>query len=150
MNPRKHRPSENKEDSGVTASNVPQTNLVVESLHHVSDIEMVEIAKNIEHAHKYLQIAFAEDLYLYCKANNLNFTELMGAINTKWNVNIPEPKDGMGVHSVSEDARIFLHSSRTTRSKIMSAVIEVDKDYIKLKKSEVGMLPKNEYEQCTT
>ncbi|HZD34945.1 MAG TPA: hypothetical protein VE130_07045 [Nitrososphaeraceae archaeon] len=150
MNPRKHRPSENKEDIDVIASDVPQASLVIESLNHVSDTEMVEIAKNIEHAHKYLQIAFAEDLYLYCKANNLSFTELMGAINTKWNVRIPEPKDGMGVHSLSEDASIFLQSSGTTRSKIMSAAIEVDKDYIKLKKSEVRVLPKNEHEQYTT
>jgi UDP-N-acetyl-D-mannosaminuronic acid dehydrogenase len=150
MNPRKHSPSENKEDTDAIASNVPQTNLVLESLHHVSDIEMAEIAKNIEYAHKYLQIAFAEDLYLYCKANNLSFTELMGAINTKWNVNVPEPKDRTEVHSVSEDERIFLQSPGMTRSKIMLAAMEVNKDYIKLKKSEVGVSPKSEYEQCTT
>ena len=42
-------------------------------LHTVSDIEIAEITKIAENAHRYLQIAFAEDLYLYCKTNNLSF-----------------------------------------------------------------------------
>ena len=40
-------------------------------LHPVSNIEITEISKIAENAHRYLQIAFAENLYLYCKTNNL-------------------------------------------------------------------------------
>ena len=57
-------------------------------MHPVSDIEIAELSKIAENAHRYLQIAFAEDLYLYCQANNINFSELRDAINTKWNVHI--------------------------------------------------------------
>src|SRR5918999_3854249 len=35
-------------------------------MHPVPDIEIAELTKIIENAHRYLQIAFAEDLYLYC------------------------------------------------------------------------------------
>src|SRR5919198_1043742 len=38
-------------------------------MHPVSKIEVAEMTKIIENAHRYLQIAFAEDLYLYCQAN---------------------------------------------------------------------------------
>jgi hypothetical protein len=32
--------------------------------------------KVVENCHRYLQIAFAEELYLYCQANDINFLEL--------------------------------------------------------------------------
>jgi UDP-N-acetyl-D-mannosaminuronic acid dehydrogenase len=96
----------------------------------VSNIEVVEITKIAENAHRYLQIAFAEDLYLYCQANNINFPELREALNTKWNVNILEPRDGIGGHCLPKDTKMFLESSRSSRkSKILSAAIEVDQDY---------------------
>ncbi|MGC2667852.1 MAG: hypothetical protein WA220_01570, partial [Candidatus Nitrosopolaris sp.] len=57
-------------------------------MHPVSEVEIAETTKIVENAHRYLQIAFAEDLYLYCQANNINFPELRDALNTKWNVNI--------------------------------------------------------------
>ncbi|MGH9963598.1 MAG: hypothetical protein ACRD5E_02065, partial [Nitrososphaeraceae archaeon] len=99
-------------------------------LYPVSNIEVAEITKIAENAHRYLQIAFAEDLYLYCQANNINFPELREALNTKWNVNILEPRDGIGGHCLPKDTKMFLESSRSSRkSKILSAAIEVDRDY---------------------
>ena len=37
--------------------------------------EVIVLSRLIKDAHKDLQIAFAEDLYLYCQANNIDFTE---------------------------------------------------------------------------
>jgi len=67
-------------------------------LYPVSNIEIAEITKIAENAHRYLQIALAEDLYLYCQGNGINFQELRDALNTKWNVDILEPRDGIGGH----------------------------------------------------
>jgi UDP-N-acetyl-D-mannosaminuronic acid dehydrogenase len=100
-------------------------------LHPVSSIEIAEITKIAENAHRYLQIAFAEDLYLYCKSNDLNFPELREAVNTKWNVNILEPRDGIGGHCLPKDTTMFLQSSKAIRSKILTAALEVDRDYRK-------------------
>ena len=98
-------------------------------MHPVSDIEIAELSKIAENADRYLQIAFAEDLYLYCQANNINFSELRDAINTKWNVHILEPREGIGGHCLPKDTKMFLHSSKSIKSKILQAAIEVDQDY---------------------
>lgn len=108
-------------------------------LHPVSNIEIAEIAKVAENAHRYLQIAFAEDLYLYCRANNLSFPELREAINTKWNVNILEPRDGIGGHCLPKDTRMFLQSSKSVKSKILTAALEVDQDYRSHRQSRVEL-----------
>jgi UDP-N-acetyl-D-mannosaminuronate dehydrogenase len=62
----------------------------------VSNMEVIEITKNAENAHRYLQIGFAEDLYLYCQTKNINFPQLRDALYSKWNVNIVEPREGIG------------------------------------------------------
>lgn len=83
-------------------------------LHPVSNIELAEVTKIAENARRYLQIAFAEDLYLYSQVNNINFLELRGALNTKWNVDILEPRDGIGGHCLPKDTKMFLQSSQST------------------------------------
>ena len=100
-------------------------------MHPVSSIEVAELTKIIENAHRYLQIAFAEELYLYCKANNISFTELRHALNTKWNVEILEPRDGIGGHCLPKDTKMFVNSSNAMKSKILQAAIEIDEDYRK-------------------
>jgi UDP-N-acetyl-D-mannosaminuronic acid dehydrogenase len=101
-------------------------------LHPVSNVEIAEITKIAENADRYLQIAFAEDLYLYCQANSINFPELREALNTKWNVNILEPRDGIGGHCLPKDTNMFLQSSQSSgKSKILTAAIEVDRVYRK-------------------
>jgi nucleotide sugar dehydrogenase len=98
-------------------------------MHPLTNIEIAEITKIAENAHRYLQIAFAEDLYLYCQANNLNFPELRDALNTKWNVEILEPREGIGGHCLPKDTKMFLQSSNRSRSKILAAAMDVDEDY---------------------
>ena len=98
-------------------------------MHPVSNVELAELTKIIENADRYLQIAFAEELYLYCQANHINFPELKDAVNTKWNVNILEPREGIGGHCVPKDTKMFLDSSRGIKSKILQAALNVDQDY---------------------
>ena len=98
-------------------------------MHPVSEIEIAELTKIIENADRYLQIAFSEDLYLYCQANNVNFAELRDSLNTKWNVEILEPRDGVGGHCLPKDTKMFLQSSKSIRSKILMSAMDVDKDY---------------------
>jgi len=98
-------------------------------MHPVTNIEIAEITKIAENAHRYLQIAFAEDLYLYCQANNLNFPELRDALNTKWNVEILEPREGIGGHCLPKDTKMFLQSSNRRQNKILKAAMDVDEEY---------------------
>jgi UDP-N-acetyl-D-mannosaminuronic acid dehydrogenase len=97
-------------------------------LHSVSNIEIAETTKVVENCHRYLQIAFAQEIYLYCQANDINFLELRAALNTKWNVQILEPREGIGGHCLPKDTKMFLQS-KSIRSKILAVAMEVDEDY---------------------
>jgi UDP-N-acetyl-D-mannosaminuronic acid dehydrogenase len=131
-------PTRNINDDSLDLQNAPMSSPSLHSeerksigipMHPVSKVEIAELSKITENAHRYLQIAFAEDLYLYCQANNINFSELRDALNTKWNVNILEPREGIGGHCLPKDTKMFLQSSKSIRSKILSSAIEVDQDY---------------------
>jgi UDP-glucose/GDP-mannose dehydrogenase family protein len=82
--------------SVVTNNNINKSQEI--PMYPVSSVEIAETTKIVENAHRYLQIAFAEELYLYSQENNINFPELRDALNTKWNVNILEPREGIGGH----------------------------------------------------
>lgn len=97
-------------------------------MHPVYNMEVAEITKIAENAHRYLQIAFAEDLYLYCQTNNINFPQ-RDALNTKWNVNILEPREGMGGRCLPKDTKMFLQSTSRRKRKIFRAAMEIDEDY---------------------
>ena len=112
-------------------------------LHPVSEIEIAELTKIIENSYRYVQIAFAEDLYLFCQDKNVNFDELRSALNTKWNVNVLEARDGIGGHCLPKDAKMFLQSSDATKSKIVAAAIDVDQDYRRCKERANGVLRSN-------
>src|ERR687895_2079163 len=115
-------------------------------MHPVSDIEIAELAKIIENADRYLQIAFAEDLYIYCQANNISFPELRDAVNTKWNVHILEPREGIGGHCLPKDTKMFLQSSKSIKSKILQAAIEVDQDYRRYREArEIKRIDQNSF-----
>ena len=107
----------------------PKTNSLGIPMHPVSEIEIAELTKIIENADRYMQIAFSEDLYLYFQTNNVNFGELRESLNTKWNVNILEPRDGVGGHCLPKDTKMFLQSSKSIKSKILMAAMEVDQNY---------------------
>ena len=53
------------------------------------------------------------------------------ALNTKWNVEILEPRDGIGGHCLPKDTKMFLQSSKSiaARSRILKASMEVDEEY---------------------
>jgi UDP-N-acetyl-D-mannosaminuronic acid dehydrogenase len=100
-------------------------------MHPVSKVEVAELTKVVENSHRYLQIAFAEELYLYCQGNKISFPELRDALNTKWNVDILEPREGIGGHCLPKDTKMFLESSQSIRSKILPAAMQIDYDYRK-------------------
>ena len=63
----------------------------------------------------------------------MSFSELRDSLNTKWNVNVLEPREGIGGHCLPKDTKMFLNSASSSkssiRSKIIQAAIEVDADY---------------------
>jgi len=126
-------PQTSTTETSSTTETPTSTTTVIKSLsipmHSVSSVEVAELTKIVENAHRYLQIAFAEELYLYCKSNSISFAELRESLNTKWNVEVLEPRDGIGGHCLPKDTKMFINSSNTIRSKILQAAMEIDGDY---------------------
>ena len=76
-------------------------------LHYVRSSGIAEVTKITENTYRYIQIAFAEQLKLLCNKENLNFDELRNSVNTKWNVDILEARDGINGHCLPKDCEMF-------------------------------------------
>jgi nucleotide sugar dehydrogenase len=98
-------------------------------LHKVSSIEMAEMTKITENTFRYVEIAFAEELKIVCEKLGMGFDELRNACNTKWNIEIPEARDGIGGHCLPKDTRYFL--SLAQKAKLTDSALLVDIIYRK-------------------
>ena len=49
---------------------------------------------------------------MVCDNSEIDFNELRNAINTKWNIQILEARDGIGGHCLPKDSQMFLDFSR--------------------------------------
>jgi nucleotide sugar dehydrogenase len=97
-------------------------------MHICPTIEIAEMCKITENSHRYLQIAFAEDLRMLCERIGMNFNDLRTACNTKWNVDIPEARDGIGRHCLPKDIR---YVTSLGHSILLDSALIVDKEYRK-------------------
>jgi nucleotide sugar dehydrogenase len=95
-------------------------------LHVCSSADVAEMCKITENSHRYLQIAFAEELKLMCGKIGLDFGELRAAMNTKWNVDLPEAREGIGRHCLPKDIRYVMSLAP---SEILNSAMEVDQKY---------------------
>ena len=93
----------------------------------VKSIEVAELSKIVENSYRFLEISFAEELKMFCDESGLNFEELRDAINSKWNVNILEAKDGIGGHCLPKDSQMYLNAKRGT-SLLQTAKV-IDQEY---------------------
>jgi UDP-N-acetyl-D-mannosaminuronic acid dehydrogenase len=97
-------------------------------MHAVSSVEVAEMCKIAENSHRYLQIAYAEDLKMLCAKIGMNFDELRNAMNTKWNVDLPEARDGIGRHCLPKDIK-YVTSLAPNSSILLESAMNVDKKY---------------------
>jgi UDP-N-acetyl-D-mannosaminuronic acid dehydrogenase len=95
-------------------------------MHVCSAVEVAEMCKITENSHRYLQIAFAEDLKMLCSEIGMNFDELRAAMNTKWNVDLPQALDGIGRHCLPKDIRYVTSLAPST---LLEAAMQVDQQY---------------------
>jgi nucleotide sugar dehydrogenase len=97
-------------------------------VHPVSSLEIAEATKIAENAHRYVEIAFVEELKLIAAANGINFEEWRKAINTKWNVNLLEAREGIGKECLPKD--IALLASLTPDAGLLLGAIRTNDSYV--------------------
>jgi UDP-N-acetyl-D-mannosaminuronic acid dehydrogenase len=122
--------------STTDADGTPNSSLGI-PLQTVANAGLAELASTIKKSYKYLQMAFAEDLYLYSSANNIHFSELRTALNSKWNVKIPDPTTTLGARNGREEKRLHEASAAMLGSKILKAATKVDEIYRKSKENQI-------------
>jgi nucleotide sugar dehydrogenase len=90
-----------------------------------SSLEIAELSKVVENTHYYLEIAYAEELKRLTDHSGLNFDELKRVVNTKWNVKLLEPRDGIGGECLPKDIQ-YLKTSVSTELPLISGAIKAD------------------------
>jgi nucleotide sugar dehydrogenase len=102
-------------------------------LYQVSSLEMAEFTKVVENTHRFLQIAFAEELKLISDTRGLDFEEVKRACNTKWNVDILEARNGIGGECLPKDIRYLLQLHPT--APLIRGAIQADHDYVQVQQN---------------
>lgn len=99
-------------------------------LFEASSVEIAELCKIVENSHRFLEIAFAEELKMMCDKSGVDFEELRKAINTKWNTKILEAKNGIGGHCLPKDSQMLVTNTRAfVGMSILEAAKEIDLKY---------------------
>lgn len=97
------------------------------SLIHVFPIEIVEFCKPTENTYRFMEIAFAEELKMRCDEKKIDFEMLRKAVNTKWNINILEARDGVGGKCLPKDTNII--SNYFGNFNLVNTAITCDSEY---------------------
>jgi UDP-N-acetyl-D-mannosaminuronate dehydrogenase len=96
-------------------------------MYKVSSAEVSELSRIVENSYRYLQIAFAEELFLVCKEHRIDFKELREAANTKWNIQILEARDGIGGHCLPACMKMYVESAKS--SLLLKSAFQTDQIY---------------------
>jgi UDP-N-acetyl-D-mannosaminuronic acid dehydrogenase len=99
-------------------------------LHPVESVEVAELCKIVENSYRFIEIAFAEELKIFCDRSGLDFDELRNAVNTKWNIKVLEARDGIGGHCLPKDSKMLLDLEKNLmETSIIEAAKKVDVEY---------------------
>ncbi len=105
-------------------------NMLKIPLQQVNSIEIAEMTKIVENSYRFMEIAFAEELKIICDRINVDFGELRHAVNSKWNINILEAKEGIGGHCLPKDSQMLLDiSNKILPHSIIETAKKIDSSY---------------------
>lgn len=97
-----------------------------------NSIEIAELSKVVENSYRFMQIAFAEELRMFCDAHDLRFEDLRAAVNSKWNVEILEARQGIDGHCLPKDAQMYLElSKKVEATSLIDSAKTIDEQYRK-------------------
>ena len=96
----------------------------------VSSIQIAEMTKIVENSYRFMEIAFAEELKIVCDRTDMDFRELRHAVNSKWNIDILEAKEGIGGHCLPKDSQMLLNISQGfVQNSIIETAKKIDSHY---------------------
>ncbi|WP_407313695.1 NAD-binding protein [Desulfosporosinus sp. SB140] len=99
---------------------------LVPLLVEVSDIRVAELSKVVENVKRYVDVAFAQEIYGYCTDQGMDYEELRRAVNSKNNVELLSTDWGIGGECLPKDMG-FLQT--VCRSSLLEGAEQADKEY---------------------
>ncbi|MEL1135722.1 NAD-binding protein [Desulfitobacterium sp. THU1] len=99
---------------------------LVPQLVEVQDVRIAELSKVVENVKRYVDVAFAQELYRYCVDNELDFEVLREAVNSKSNVELLGTDWGIGGECLPKDMR-FLR--KVCPSPLLEGAAKADQEY---------------------
>ncbi|MBC2728512.1 NAD-binding protein [Desulfosporosinus sp.] len=76
---------------------------LVPQLVEVSDVRVAELSKVVENVKRYVDVAFAQEIYGFCVSNGMSYEELRMAVNSKNNVELLTTDWGIGGECLPKD-----------------------------------------------
>jgi len=76
---------------------------LVPKLIEVEEVRVAELSKVVENVKRYIDVAFAQEMYRYCVSQGINFQDLRRAVNSKDNVELFSPDWGVGGECLPKD-----------------------------------------------
>lgn len=100
-----------------------------EKLIHVVDPRIAVLSKIVENSYRFVEIAIAEGLKMSCDKLGIDFNKLRGSVNTKWNIDIKEARDGIKGSCLPKDTKFLVKYFKD--NEILRKALEVDEAYRK-------------------
>jgi len=94
-------------------------------LFQVEKIELAEASKLVENANRFMQIAFTEEMKLLCDKMQLDYNTLRAAVNSKWNIDLLEARNGINGHCLPKDSHMY--SDLVTKYLSADSIIKIAK-----------------------
>ncbi|MDR3539833.1 MAG: nucleotide sugar dehydrogenase [Desulfosporosinus sp.] len=99
---------------------------LVPLLVEVSDVRVAELSKVVENVKRYVDVAFAQEIYGYCVDQGMDYDDLRLAVNSKNNVELLATDWGIGGECLPKDM-CFLRT--VCNSILLEGAEQADRDY---------------------
>lgn len=99
---------------------------LVPLLIEVNDVRVAELSKVVENVKRYVDVAFAQEIYGYCVDQGMDYDDLRRAVNSKNNVELLGTDWGIGGECLPKDMS-FLRT--VCNSTLLEGAEQADRDY---------------------
>lgn len=97
-------------------------------LHRLATFEEAEMTKIVENSFRFVQIAFVEELAALCDEMGLDWRAVREAANTKWNISLPEAREGI-YGCLAKDIQYLINASSANRLALTEGAVRTDQFY---------------------
>jgi UDP-N-acetyl-D-mannosaminuronate dehydrogenase len=90
-------------------------------------LKIAELSKPLENAYRYVEIALAEEIKMLCDKYDIDFETLRAAMNSKWNIDVKEARNGIGLKCLPKDCNFI--DKFFVENEIFRAALKTDTIY---------------------